>query len=294
VDVSPEQNASLRHDVRVLQSYGNAHPESFTGLRIDGNKIRVAFARDLEQHRSAISTTLRNPDALTLEEAPNSRRELQSIGAEIAGVGRDDPRRPLMGHGVGYSTVSIRLRAPFERLAQELHRQYGDSIEITVGFKRFPPQASPTPTDCTTTSQEMLSTPQIELKIELRENTVAAGDDVHGQVWLINKGAKPVNIDTGSVAAGGIRRPDSDQVSGWFCGGLAGVGVNFLLAPEERGAIALAVGTASCEPTDLYVPSPGLYEVVARIRARVSFSDGENQEGEMLAHGATLMVRRAE
>jgi hypothetical protein len=291
VDVFPEQNAILRHDVRVLQSYGNLHPESFTGLRIDGSRIRMAFADDLEQHRTAISTTLRNPDALTLEEALYSREELQSIRAEIAGAWRDDPRQPLMGDGVGYSTASVHLRPPFARLAQELHRQYGEALEITIGFKRFPPQAALMLTNYAAAPQETLSTPHIGFHIELNENVVAAGDDVRGQVWLTNKGVDPIKIDSGSAAAGGIRRPDSDQMSGWFSGPLAGVGVTFRLAPKERGAIALVVGTASCEPTDLYVPSPGLYEVVARIRARVSSSDGAEQEGEMLAHSATLTLR---
>jgi len=277
-----------------MQSYAELHPESFTGLRVDGNRIMVAFTDQLDQHRNAIGSRLRNPNAVILEAAAHSRRELQAIRAEIAAVWRDDPRQPLMGDGVGYSKVSIRLRPPFERLAQELHRKYGESLEITIGFKRFPPLAAPLRTNRATTPQQTLLTPHMDLQIELSETVVAPGDDVRGQIWLTNMGAYPVKIDTDSLVAGGIRRAGADQLIGWFSGALGGVGVSFRLAPEERGAIALVVGTASCEPTPRFVPSPGLYEVVARIPARVSSSGDGSQDGDLLAQGATLTVGSAE
>jgi hypothetical protein len=291
VEISPGEKATLTHDLSILQSYANLYPESFTGLRIDGSRIRMAFADDLDRHRNAISATLHNPDALTFEEAPLSRRALQSIRAEVVGAWRNDHRQPLMGDGLGYSTVLVHLRPPFEGLAQELHRRYGDSLEITVGFKRFPPGGSSDAANYVKTPQEILVSRHIELKVGLIDDVVCAGDDLRGQVWLTNKRPQSINIETGAIASGGIRRPHCDQISGWFSGALSAAGVNLRLAPEECGPIALVVGTASCDSTDLYVPTPGLYEAVARVPVRVSSADGWKQEGEMLARGATLTVR---
>lgn len=291
MDADPEQGANLRRDVSIAQSYAQLHPESFTGLRIDGHTIRMAVTDELEQHRNAISRNLHDPETLILEQTAYSRRDLQAIRSQIVGAWRHDPRRPLMGDGVGYSSVKLGLKPRFESLAQDLDRQYGKALEITIGFKKFPPGATPTPMRHATPPQETLVAPHIELRIELTHDEVVSGEDARGQVWFSNKGEGIVNIDTGSIVAGGIRRPGSEQMSGWFSGMLAGVGRSFRLAPGERGAITLVVGTASCEASDVYLPSPGRYEVLAPVRARVSSSDDGNQDGEMLARGATLMLR---
>jgi hypothetical protein len=102
-------------------------------------------------------------------EHPLAKRE-----ADIREIYRrlqNDPRRPLRRGGTGH----VRLRAPFASLAAELHREYGSSLEITVGHKPFPPERIrdrhvvplPTPT---------VAVPGLELTITVDAPRLAQGE----------------------------------------------------------------------------------------------------------------------
>ena len=85
---------------------------------------------------------------------------------------------------------------------------------------------------------------------------------------------------------------DSIVASGGFSGRLAGTGFGTRLVPGERREITLIVGTACCEPNDLYVPPTGAYEVVAAVPIRHRRSTTQGAWPQLVARGARLTLGR--
>lgn len=179
------------------------------------------------------------------------------------------------------------MRAPFAELAADLHREYGDSLEITVGHKPFPaelrgdrqPVPLPTPT---------VTVPGLELKVTVDEPHVAPGEDLEGRVIFANRGPHRVEGMTG-VLTGGVRRDGQDFLAGTFAGAITLQGYGIGLAPGSSRELPLIIGTASCLPDSSYVVPPGRYEVVAA----VPFNQPDRpstQRPQLVARGAWLTV----
>jgi len=164
----------------------------------------------------------------------------------------------------------IQLRAPFAELAAELHDQYGDALEITVGNKPFPPEKigrrEPVPVPVPVPVPTVV-VPGLRLTVVLDEPTVAAGEDVHGRVGFVNEGTDLVEGMTG-VLAGGVCRHGDNFMAGAFTGAVVAIGYTVRLEPGQRKELGLIVGTASCLPDTSYVVSAGPYEVIATVPFR--------------------------
>lgn len=285
-----------RADIAAVRAYAEAQTESFAGFRLggrDGTGLSVAFTGDPEPHRAALSAALRNPAGLVLDTAPYSRREMDSIRDELRSTLSAAPGRPMQGIGVGYMAVDLKLRAPCASLAAELSRRYGQSLEIVVGFKRFPPARPAAALSASRVPEPTFIAPELLLTIELERDSrdsVEAGEDVRGKVWIANGGRSEVLISTDSIVSGGVKRSDLDSMSGNCSGALAGTGAEFLLSPGERASLALVVGTACCEPNDLYVPAPGIYEVMAPVPLHLHNAASVPRR-QLVAKGATLTLR---
>lgn len=108
----------------------------FGGIRVDGELVVVAFTADLEEHLRDLQASVEHPELVRVERA---KYPVAKLEADIRAIHRQlqgDPRYPERGGSPGH----IRLRAAFAELAAELHREYGDALEITVGHKPFPPE----------------------------------------------------------------------------------------------------------------------------------------------------------
>lgn len=270
--------------VEDVRDYVADHADVFSGIRVDGSLVVVAFTADVEEHLRGLQASVEHPELVRVEQARYSEARLT---ADIQAVRRrlaDDPRDPELGGGPGF----IQLRAPFGDLAAELHEKYGDALQVTVGHKPFPPEkivdrrAVPIPTPTVTV-------PGLELTITVDTPTVAAGEDAHGRVLFANRGQRRVEGMTGLLTAG-VRRESDEYMAGNFAGAVAFIGHPVRLAPGETKELGLIIGTASCLPDTSYVVPPGHYEVIATI----PFNQAESQEASahpfLVASGAWITV----
>lgn len=269
--------------VEDVRDYVAGFPEVFGGIRVDGDLVVVAFTADLDEHLRGLRASVEHPELVRVERARYSEAKLTDDIGAIRRRLADDPRNPEQGGSPG----RIQLRAPFAGLAAELHHQYGDALEITVGHKPFPPEKigrrDPVPVPSPT-----VAVPGLELTVVVDEPTVVAGEEVRGRVVFTNDGANRVEGMTG-VLTGGVRREGDDVMAGSFTGAVALVGYTVRLEPGESTELGLVVGTASCLPDTSYVVPPGTYEVVAAS----PFSQADTPPGDrpqLVARGARIAV----
>lgn len=245
--------------VEDVRDYVAGFPEVFGGIRADGELVVAAFTADLDEHLQGLQASVEHPELVRVEQARYSAAKLTDDIRAIRRRLADDPRRPEQGGGPGF----IKLRAPFADLAAELHDEYGDALEITVGAKPFPPekigalQPVPIPTPTVTV-------PGLELAVTVDEATVVAGENARGKVVFTNRGRRRLEGTTG-ILTGGVRREGEEHMAGAFVGGVAAIGRTVSLEPGASQELGLIIGTASCLPDTSYVVPPGRYEVVAAV-----------------------------
>jgi len=267
-----------------VRDYVAGFPEVFGGIRVEGDLVLVAFTADLDEHRRGLQASVEHPEMVRVEHARYSEAELT---ADIAAIRRrlaDDQRHPQTGvSGPG----RIQLRAPFAELAAELHDQYGDALEITVGNKPFPPEKlgrrQPVPVP-----QPTVVVPGLRLTVVVDEPTVAAGEDVHGRVVFVNEGTDLVDGTTG-VLTGGVCRQGDDFMAGAFTGAVVAIGYTLRLEPGQHKELGLIVGTASRLPDTPYVLPPEPYEIIAT----VPFRHADTAPGDhprLVARGTRITV----
>lgn len=246
--------------VDAVRGYGAAHPDQFGDVRVDGPRVVASFTSDLRRHLAALQQVVGDPDRIAVEPAKATGARLQQICDEVARCYGDDPRRVLVRTGPGV----VAVRAPFEDVAAELHARYGAAIDITLGTKPYPRGritpglAVPAPVPVTTVEVVDLAT-----VMELNGTSVRSGEDMRGRLRLVNRGAEPLRLRTGAIVPGGVRRPGTGFLAGWFVGAVVAVAVGIDLAPGAERTHPLAVGTTSCLPDDSYGVPPGRYETIA-------------------------------
>ncbi|MGP8180586.1 MAG: hypothetical protein ACLP1E_07405 [Acidimicrobiales bacterium] len=128
--------------------------------------------------------------------------------------------------------------------------------------------------------ESTIDMPDLIVSVELDNDSVSDGEDLHGVAHLSNHGLRQLAFVTGAVL-GGIRT-EHGYLAGDFAGPIAPVGIVVDLGAGETRELHVLVGTGSCGP-DTVVP-PGRYETVIRIP--ITFQD---QNGILSAHH--LLVR---
>ena len=269
--------------VEDVRDYVADFPGVFGGIRVDGDLVIASFTADLDVHLGGLRAAVEHPDLVSVEPARHPAAKLESDIREIRRRLSDDPRRLLDGTSPGH----LRLRAPFAELAAELHREYGDSLEITVGHKPFPPEVigdcRPVPLPIAT-----VTVPGLELTVVVDQAHVVPGEDAEGRVVFANCGPLRIEGLTG-VLAGGVRNDREGFLAGAFSGMLTMQGLGIQLGPGESMELPLIIGTASVLPDPSYVVPPGRYEVVAA----VPFSQPETWSAvppQLVARGSWLTV----
>jgi hypothetical protein len=219
--------------------------------------VIVSFTSDLDEHFRDLRALVEHPELIRVERAEHPLAKQEADIRDIYRRLQNDPQRPLRGGGPGH----VELRAPFAPLAADMNREYGSSLEITVGHKPFPPERIgdwqpvplPTPT---------VAVPGLELTVTVDAPRVAQGEDLGGQVVFSNRGSQRVSGMTG-VLTGGVRAEDEDRMAGNFAGAIVAVGQHIEVGPGASIEMPITIGTASCLPDLSYVVPAGRYEVIA-------------------------------
>jgi hypothetical protein len=271
--------------VEDARDYVAGHPEVFGGLRVSGELVIVAFTSHLDEHLRGLRASVEHPELVRVELAQHPRTKLEADAREIRQRLANDPRRPLQGNGPG----QVRLRAPFESLAADLHREFGASLQITVGFKPFPPEhiVDPQPVPLPVPTLVM---PGLALTIVTDSFRVVQGEDLRGHVVFHNRGSTDMADTTGGLLVGAVRADhDDDCIAGAHAGAIAWVGRHIQLSPGASTEVPLLIGTASRLPDTSYVVPPGRYEIIVAVGYRQLVPTPEGRP-LLVARGAWITV----
>ena len=132
--------------------------------------------------------------------------------------------------------------------------------------------------------------PDLIVSVELEDDTVGAGDNLHGVAQLSNHGRGRIAFVTGPLL-GGICTEHGTYLAGDFAGPIAPAGIVVELGAGETRELHVLVGTRSCGP-DTVVP-PGRYKTVIRIPITFQDQDGTPSANQLLVRPGPLITIRA-
>ncbi len=260
--------SALREDVQAIRHYGEANPESWTGLHFE-NEPRVlivaSFVGDLERHELELRRLLAHPDRLLLEQARWTKSQLDDMASEIRRTLHQRQAmtgRPVMARlGVGIDVVSVGLQADQEELAKELADRYGDAIELEVGAFGYPMGRERSwPRSPRGPDPEVVEIEGLELRLHPERRDFEVGD--RGQADLVVR-----NVSTHHIGRFHCGQPLLSVLvdkSGQVVGGpaptaIAGTGRSIDLDPGGELKIKVLIGTASYRTEFGYLLPPGQY-----------------------------------
>jgi hypothetical protein len=290
-------SAELAADVEAVERYGAAHAEDWGGFQERAEPrphLVVGFFENADAHAAALAATVPHPDrvmvfaALTPQQSEAVRGQIQH---ELGRSG-DSPLR-LAGlrtrPGFTFPVLSVELAASAEDVAADLHRRFGESIELTVGTKPYPPPRPDAAPRCCARLAGDEAPPGMALRLTLDTPTLVAGQDGRGTLVVRNAGRTPLAVETEQPLVAVVTRPAGMCAVAGFRGALAGTGAGGVLAPGEEMELAVLFQTAAIRPEDGYALSPGEYEVRARLPLWEPGADGHDPSG-VLSPPARLEV----
>ena len=254
---------------RIIRRYGTAHADTYGDLRWERDHFVVTFTAQLDEHRGNLRSLVGDMSLVEVEATRHTSAHLAEIVEAVRREFQDDGRRILGALAPGHVTV----RAQFADIAADLHRRYGDALDITVGSWPFPPdslgvfRAVPVPAST-------VDLKDLDVEFDFETLAVAAGDELRGIATLTNSGPDRLQFLTGPVT-GGVRHPGADMLAGVFEGAVTPAGFNIDLRHGATRELPLIVGATSCLPDRSYTVPAGAYEVVATLG--VDFRDGQGR-----------------
>ena len=165
--------------------------------------------------------------------------------------------------------MHVRLRADQEALAGELHRRYGDAVDLTVGYLHFPDRVplgpDGTPQQPFVSSRHSTRAPLLDpAEIEVSTAgalTVRSGHDLLTALKLRNLGPEDVVVRSTGQVLGHVVDPGTDEVIGSYDGPMKMPLVRSRIPRGGSGEIPLLIGTASPVPRLGYATPPGRWAV---------------------------------
>jgi hypothetical protein len=147
-------------------------------------------------------------------------------------------------------------------VAEELHRRFGNLVQLSVGALRYPPSDQPSIAPRPWPGELIPD----EVRVELDGPAVVrSGDTLTHDLLVHNPTGRDVWLAYGNRNAVVV-----DPASGEVVGGYAGAVTLPLhirwVPPEQTGRVSLLIGTASFTPRLGYVLPPGEWGVQAKLR----------------------------
>jgi hypothetical protein len=146
---------------------------------------------------------------------------------------------------------SIHLRAWAVDVAEHLHRDFGDAVQLTVGTLGYP-EGRPPPADW----REAAQAPDIGVSLP-EPIVVVSGHTVTGTIRVSNHEDSEVVVNTTAQLVGRVLDPGTREVVGMFSGALRLPLARFPIAPGADVDIPVLVGTASVKRELGYSVPPG-------------------------------------
>ena len=179
---------------------------------------------------------------------------------------RDEQPGPLMQYPM--PEVDEGRQPPFEvRLepwaaatAEELHRQFGDDVELTVGALAYPPGRQPPPRPAPDPPPGLLDPREITAELD-GPAAVRSGHTLCHGLLVGNLTRQELTIATNGQVTAVVVDPRTGQAVGGYAGFQTLAGIFFRVAAGATERIPLLIGTASFTPELGYILPPGSWGI---------------------------------
>jgi hypothetical protein len=159
---------------------------------------------------------------------------------------------------------TIRLAPWAAATAEELHQQFGDDIELTVGALPYPPGRQPPRPPAPGALPDLLDPHEIAAELD-GPAVVGSGHTLRHGLLLRNLTGRELQIATNGQVTATVVDPHTGEDVGGFAGFQNLPLVIFRVAPGQTGRVPLLIGTASFTPRLGYVIPPGDWGIQATL-----------------------------
>jgi len=165
---------------------------------------------------------------------------------------RDEQPRALHGYPMPevdegrYPPFSILLSAWATAVAEDLHRQFGDDVDLTVGALPYPPVRQP-PQPAGGEAAALLDPQEIAAELD-GPAIVRSGESVDHGLLLTNRTVHGFQIATNGHLTADVVDPKTGEVVGGSFGPQLLPLIVFRVEPGQTQRIPLLIGTDSIEP----------------------------------------------
>jgi hypothetical protein len=159
---------------------------------------------------------------------------------------------------------TIRLAPWAAATAEELHQQFGDDIELTVGALPYPPGRQPPRPSVPGPLPDLLDPHEIAAELD-GPAVVGSGHTLRHGLLLRNLTGRELQIATNGQVTATVVDPHTGEMVGGFAGFQHLPLVIFRVAPGQTGRVPLLIGTASFTPRLGYVIPPGDWGIQATL-----------------------------
>ena len=170
-----------------------------------------------------------------------------------------DPGRvpPVPPFGIGLAPWAAATAA-------ELHRQFGDDVELTVGALPYPPGPEPRPRPATAPLPDLLDSREVTVELD-GPAVVRSGHTSQHSLLVRNLAGRDLQIATNGQVTAVVVDPQTGEVVGGFSGAQALPLVIFRVAAGATEPIPLLIDTASYTPRLGYVVPAGEWGIQATL-----------------------------
>jgi hypothetical protein len=159
---------------------------------------------------------------------------------------------------------TIQLAAWAAATAEELHRQFGDSVDLTVGVLPYPPGREMRRQAAVGRQPDLLNPQEITAELD-GPAVVSSGQTLRHGLLLRNLTGRELQIATNGQVTAVIVDLATDEVVGGFAGFQNLPLIIFRVAPAQNRRIPLLIGTASFTPRLGYAVPAGSWGIQATV-----------------------------
>lgn len=261
------EHSKLRHDLEVVQRYGEAHPEEWTEVLFENEPsvriIVLVASAEPERHAEALKKIVAYPDQLDVRSTVHARSELEITMDEIRN--RAEWPEAFLSLGIVRGRINVQLMADQESLASTLAANYGNALELRVGALPFP-SIQDGDRNSRRVGPEIPLIASSELNATIEGNlVVSSGGTTGGSLRFHNLGSETIVLNTNGCVTARVLDPSTGEVIGGFVGAQTLPLVQFSIAPGASAAVPVMIGTASYRSRLGYTVPPGEWEIDALI-----------------------------
>ena len=169
--------------------------------------------------------------------------------------------------------------------AEDLHQQFGNSVDLKVGALPYPPGARPPHPPATGVVPDLLDPTRIAAELD-GPAVVRSGQTLRHGLLLHNFTDHQLQIPTNGNLTAVIADRQTGEVVGGFCGAQSLPLVIFRIEPSKTQRVPLLIGTASFTPRLGYTVPPGDWAV----QATLTLGPGQNNSERRRTRALPLTV----